>query len=146
MGLGFYHSFGNALAARDFEEQDRALHLVFTAMYSSKPWLTKSDQPPPFTWDQAAATLFRLYYIEHWSPARTYFFLITGMFLPLGEDNVTIELPPLFHDTLATVLSTETILLMCHSHNTMLNMLQCYEDDDDDEDDESWTDADDEVE
>ena len=141
MGLSVHHAYGNAIAAEDIDDQDRALHVLFATIQESRSWLAK---PHMFTYEQVAIALFRLYHIDGWQPARTYFFNITGIFLPtesFGFSSVTIYTPEG-----RLVLSSDRIILDSIESPCLLNDIKYKNDDDDDESDDEDNDYDEDLE
>jgi hypothetical protein len=108
--------------ARSDHQRDVALHMALTAaMYSTTiPRI------------EVAQALFRLYYVDCWDPAATFFFFTTGYLLDKNateDEDYTIEV--CLEDEDIIELSTRSIMANCYKSGSILNHL-FFEDEDED--------------
>jgi hypothetical protein len=118
-------------AGENMERRDHALHLIFEDVISKRhgQYFTKSD---------IAATLFRLYYIDGWSAARTFFCCLTGVMLDDSVfDDDAYAVTVYFRDVGYVTYDLQTIISRCYESSSALNELYfSNEEEDSDEEEE----------
>lgn len=121
-GITIEHFATQLLTARTEYDRDVTLHMAL--------WWAMSSSD--FSRLEVAQTLFRLYYVDGWEPAATFFFFATGHLLDketLEDDDYTVEL--CLRDEGDVVLSTRTVMSDCRKSHSPLNTLFFVDEDED---------------
>lgn len=129
----------------DGVSQDAVLHRIFSSLTED----ALTGELPPVIIIETLITLYRLYFNDEWSPARTFFYLLSGVLLnkddPRADINerLTESLYDNFEGIQIPTLDPRTVAGECDKHCSLLNQLwfdaDSYYGDDSDDEDESET-------
>jgi hypothetical protein len=115
------------VAGDDMERRDHALHLIFTEIINSSK----------FKKEDIAAQLFRLYYVDAWLGARTFFCILTGVMLDEDvSDDEDYQVTVFFRGKGYFSFDLQTIVETCYDNASGLNELYFAEEEEHSDDEE----------